>query len=102
MSKAGAEGSGGGGGKDHAAGAAVEIQGKPRPPPEEGARAGIEDALEVGIAFEDGAKSRFDHDGEPQVRAMPLEQSEGGGGEDTVAQGAQADDGDSRALRKTL
>src|SRR5215471_12914958 len=102
MSKACPQRRAGGGCQRHTPRAAVQIERKPRTPREDCTGGGLQDFLNVRIPFEHGAEPRLYYHGDAQVRAILLEQSERGGGEDAISQRTQADSRNSRAVWQTL
>src|SRR5262249_46826794 len=102
MSKAYPQRSAGGGCQRHTPRATVQIERKPRTPREDCRGGGLQDFLNVRIPFEHRAEPWLYYHGNAQVRAILLEQSERGGGEDAISQRTQADSRNSRAVWQTL
>lgn len=82
--------------------AAVQVQAKVRMPSRNGERGWRKRQADVGIAREHGREPVFHHNRDFEIGPRLFEQSERRSGEHTIAQGAEADHRDTRALGQTL
>jgi hypothetical protein len=95
--EAGAERGAGEHGEARAAGSAVEIEGERGFEQTNCPEAGRQNEANFGAVTEDVGEAVFGYNGDFEVGTGLFEEVDGGGAEDAVAEGAEADDGDTAA-----